>query len=331
MTRTCPHCGHILAGDDLVCPHCQEPLDVTQRISLDNVLWCSECGALIPEGLDSCPKCGHETGRSRSRRRMAMNLPEIESAGEGESEDEPGEGEASDNLARIESAIPGNDPEASPGAIRDRMPRPRAFAFAALLALVVVGGTTLLITHPWDPQATQTKAKEPADTSMSGFPGFVESLSGQDHDREEAPDASSQSTLEVLSEAHEELGELSGQIDSSEGDLRDLIDGSGSVDAETGLERAEAISISVSNAIAGLEEGGFAGGSHDEDISNLKTLGSWLRNRCDSLTRAWELAEGASDLSSVEGSIDSLLDASRDYGRLFSESYDSWAPAESDE
>ena len=90
MSRTCPHCGHILAGDDLVCPHCQEPLDVTQRISLDNVLWCSECGALIPEGLDSCPKCGHETGLSRSRRRMAMNLPEIESAGEGDSEDEPG-------------------------------------------------------------------------------------------------------------------------------------------------------------------------------------------------------------------------------------------------
>ena len=77
--------------------------------------------------------------------------------------------------------------------------------------------------------------------------------------------------------------------------------------------------------------GGSVHSRNSDSVSELATIANWLRNRCDSLTRAWELAEGASDLSSVEGSIDSLLDASRDYGRLFSESYDSWAPAESDE
>ena len=50
------------------------------------------------------------------------------------------------------------------------MPRPRAFAFAALFAVLVVGGAALLITHPCDPTASITRATEPAHTTNSRYP-----------------------------------------------------------------------------------------------------------------------------------------------------------------
>ena len=122
---------------------------------------------------------------------------------EAEDEEEASEPDDTGFIAGIESAIPGPEPEDSPGARHDRMPRPCTFAFAAVLALVVVGGSTLLITHPWDPLATQTKATEPADVSMSGFPGVVESLSGQD-DEGGAGQAEATTTYEILEDVHDE-------------------------------------------------------------------------------------------------------------------------------
>ena len=329
MTRSCPHCGRLIADGALACPHCGESLDVTQRISLGDVSWCPECGALVPRGSERCPKCGHELVKKvTARPRRRMNLPTIEP----EEVEARRESDETGFLTRIESAIPGDDPEDSPGALHDRMPHTRVFVFAAILALVVVGGTALAITHPWDPQATQTKAKTPADVSMSGFPGEVDSLSGQDKkDGEQGGSSTTQTTLDLLQATHEKLGELAEDVDESEQSLRDLVAGSGSGDAEDGLEAARSISISVSNAIASLDQLTYSGDEYGEDIDNLQTLGSWLRNRCDALTSAWELAEGASDPSSVSDSVVSKLNGSRDYDRLFSENYDAWAPAKGED
>lgn len=246
---------------------------------------------------------------------------------EAEDEEEASEPDDTGFIAGIESAIPGPEPEDSPGARHDRMPRPRTFAFAAVLALVVVGGSTLLITHPWDPQATQTKATEPADVSMSGFPGVVESLSGQD-DEGGAGQAEATTTYDILEGVHEDLEDLSERVDSSEEALRSLVDGSVKSESSEGLEDARAISISVSNVIAKLDRLAYAGGPYDDDFQNLKTLGSWLRNRCDALTYAWELAADSEDPTSVSASVDAMLDESLDYARRFSENFDAWEPTD---
>ena len=278
----------------------------------------------MPRGSSHCPKCDHELSASSPQpSRRKINLPMIEA----EDEEETSEPDDTGFIAGIESAIPGPEPEDSPGARHDRMPRPRTFAFAAVLALVVVGGSTLLITHPWDPLATQTKATEPADVSMSGFPGVVESLSGQD-DEGGAGQAEATTTYEILEDVHDELGDLSERVDSSEEALRSLVDGSVKSESSEGLEDARAISISVSNVIARLDRLAYAGGPYDDDFQNLKTLGSWLRNRCDALTDAWELAADSEDPTSVSASVDAMLDESLDYARRFSENFDAWEPTD---
>lgn len=306
-----------------MCPRCGEVVDSTQRISIRDAAWCPECGALVPPGSEHCPKCGRElVTRKQEESRRRMNLPMIDP------DDDEGGFDPDDTnfITRIESAIPGTESEDSPGAQHDRMPRPFAFAFAAILALVFVGGSTLLITHPWDPQATQTKATEPADTSMSGFPGVVESLTGQDDD-DKGTGQTTATTYETLHGVYEDLGTLSERLDVSEEELRTLVSGSGDTSVDEGLESARSLSISVSNVITKLDRLGYAGGPYDEDVDNLRTLGSWLRNRCDALTSAWELAADAQEPTEVSESVVSLLNGSRDYDRHFSESYEDWEPA----
>lgn len=229
-------------------------------------------------------------------------------------------------MTRIESAIPPVVDESSPSARRDRMPRPRAFAFAALFAVAIVGGAALLITHPWDPTASITRASEPADTSMSGFPGLVESLTGQDRDTEEPDEQGSPSSEESLAQLHETLGSLADKVDESEDALRNACsDGDGS-SLDGGLEDAQSTSIAVSNAIATIGQIDDADGERAETIDHLLTLGNWLRNRCDALTDAWDIAENASDLSAASGQVISRLDSATDYRMLFEQNYDAWAP-----
>ena len=250
--------------------------------------------------------------------------------------DEPDDG-ASDAartgvMTRIESAIPPADDDASPAAARDRMPRPRVFAFAALLAVTVVGGAALLITHPWDPSASVTRASEPADTSMSGYPGAVESLSGQDRDDEATGEGqvAPVDPLDVIAEAHEDLGGLEEQVDASEETLRSVVSGTADVDVEEALRDARSVSISVSNLIARVDQMSDGDGAYAEDIENLRTLGNWLRNRCDAITASWELVEGSPTAADAAEQVLSSLGATSDYKRLFAEKYEAWSPGSED-
>ena len=70
-----------------------------------------------------------------ARRALRSELPEIDDRDNGEGEDAP---EGDPRVTRIESAIPPAADGNSPTPARDRLPRPRAFAFAALLAVAVV-------------------------------------------------------------------------------------------------------------------------------------------------------------------------------------------------
>ena len=159
MPPTCPRCGATIPDGAERCPRCQAATEVTRRIDLGELAWCPSCGALVGPDAATCPKCGavvREVPAPRPKR--DLDLPEID---DGEEQGSARTGV----MTRIESAIPAADGQSSPVAARDRMPRPRAFAFAAAFAVAVVGGAALLITHPWDPSASVTRATEPADTT----------------------------------------------------------------------------------------------------------------------------------------------------------------------
>ncbi len=319
MSQACLNCGRSLPDGTVVCPYCHAMTEVTQKISLGDLTWCPACGALVPPEEVACPKCGRIVREQEPPRPVReLDLPEI-----GETEEDAAR---TGVMTRIESAIPPVVDESSPSARRDRMPRPRAFAFAALFAVAIVGGAALLITHPWDPTASITRASEPADTSMSGFPGLVESLTGQDRDTEEPDEQGSPSSEESLAQLHETLGSLADKVDESEDALRNACsDGDGS-SLDGGLEDAQSTSIAVSNAIATIGQIDDADGERAETIDHLLTLGNWLRNRCDALTDAWDIAENASDLSAASGQVISRLDSATDYRMLFEQNYDAWAP-----
>lgn len=330
----CPRCGRRVPDGTLVCPHCHASTDVTQKISLDDLSWCPSCGALVAAGTERCPKCGYElVSEPPARPVRNLDLPEIDDGSGADDAAQTGV------MTRIESAIPAADDEASPGAARDRMPRTRAFALAALLAVAVVGGAAILITHPWDPTASQTKATEPADTSMSGFPGVVESLSGQDgksttattsgDDDDETDEDVQLEPDEALLAYHEQLATLADEVDECEQTLRDACEGTASPTASDELASAQQTSIAVSNLIATIEAADDADGTLTEDREHLETLGNWLRNRCDALTDAWELLADADDVSSVSSLALAQVESSADYRELFEEYFDAWEPATS--
>lgn len=323
----CPACGGRVPDGSLCCPRCNEPIDSTQRIALTDASWCPGCGALLPPGADVCPKCGSSVRpegaeAAPARPTRDLDLPDIGSTGE--LGDDAG-AEETGVITRIESALPSVDDASSPVSRSDRMPRTRAFLLAGLLAVLVVGGAAVLITHPWDPSATRISATTPADTSMSGFPGFLETLVGQDGSRA----GEAQTLASALASAHDSLGELSGRVDESERLLRSegVLSSTSAEDRAAGLSEARSISIDVSNLINDVSALDDGSEGVSEKVDHLETLGNWLRNRCDALTGAWGISAESGDPAADADKITGAMDAGSAFQRLFSQNYDAWDPA----
>ena len=322
----CPSCGAQVGGGTLVCPRCHEPIGVTQKISLGEASWCPGCGALVPQGAETCPKCGCDVRAPQPegpvRRTRELDLPSIGNTGVIPVED----GDDTNVMTRIESAIPDADDASTPSARSDRMPRTRSFVVAAVLAVVVVGGAALLITHPWDPDATSISATTPADTSMAGFPGFLESLTGQDSSGETTSVA--EQIAEDMADYYETLGELSERLDASEEEL-ETTGISGTADERAaGLEEAEAIAIEVSNLISTMSETYDDTSAWADEMSDLSTLANWLRNRADALVDAWELSAASDDPAAESDEILAEASSGDTFATLFEQYYESWDPSE---
>lgn len=303
----CPTCGARIRDDALICPSCRSAVDVTRKLTLSGAQWCPSCGALMAPDAEVCPKCGLSVHRELPARAVRdISLPEIGNTGMMDALDDD------DFVTQLESAIPPEDDAEFSTVRRDHMPRPRAFAFAALFAVLVVGGAALLITHPWDPTATQTRAKDPADTSMSGFPGFVESLSGQDTGPGGLVDSAD--PAEALTAAHEELGKLSERAGESEQSLRGEGLTGNRAQRQTGLDRAEDLALEVSELISSISAYQDGDEGYAESAGELVSLANVLKSRCDALVRSWGLAvesedpasESAAILAPVEGVADSV-------------------------
>ena len=342
----CPNCHSQIPDGSVDCPVCASQLGLTQVIHLQDASWCPNCGALVAPGAKVCPKCltlvddaADKEPHERSLRDLDLpNIDDIDATSQIGVPTVPSldalqrkrESEPSGPDPAIESAIPAAGPDVPSASMRhDKMPKIKDLAFAGFFAVIVVSALALVVTHPWDPNNTSERATTPIDTSTAGSPGNVETLSGQDGVK---ATSASDKLFETLESDYTRLGELANQVNNNEASLFSIGVSSDLSARQQGQSDLYAISIEVSNLISsftGLDDGA---GAYTETISNLRTLGNWLRNRCDSLTEAWALSvassDPAADASSIEYPVTKTYETSSksSYQLLFEQNYESWKP-----
>lgn len=302
--RWCPSCGVTVSNDAEVCPHCGLPLEN------------------VPVPIEASQEASEITGKI-DREEL---ISEEESAAD------------TRTIPRIESAIPSEDDPNSKAAMNEGIPGLSRFVFAAVAALLFVCGIALAITHPWDRSVHSIRATEEADTSMAGFPGIKESLSGQDTGKDGGKDekkeivSGDETTFQKLEEAHTELGKLSERADESQKRIYDSGFSGTDEEREAGRDEAEQLAFDVSNLISELEKVDVTSGVYVDERKNLLTLANWLRNRVDVLYNSWRELTDAEDPAEVRAGIEAKIgpkDAATlkgSYAQLFAESYDDYKP-----
>ena len=236
-------------------------------------------------------------------------------------------------MVRIESAIPSEPTQYDPSSTRDRIPHARFLVTAVLVAVVVMSGTVLAITHPWDPGAFDTKAKTEADTSHAGFPGTVTELQGQEGGSATTEVKSGDdATLEQLQDYYEQLGALATRPNENESLFHQVYADTDPQRREDGKDAADALAIEVSNLISAISSANVESGTYVNEQRNLVTLGNWLRNRMDSLCDAWDADVSSDDPSADKDRIlaslqnDGGASATDSYRVLFEQNYPAWKP-----
>lgn len=332
----CPNCGSHVPDGSIKCPACRVDLGRTIVIPKIHGHWCSSCGSLIPAGMDACPNCGLPLPGVKARVRQADDGQTASSlmTAQGEALDN---GEVTTVMPRIESAIPSEPDQTHLIAEHDEITNMRFLFTAVLAAVVVMGGSVLAITHPWNPTALDTKAKTEADTSWAGFPGFFTHLQGQDNGTKDNEVTSGDDhSLQQLLDYHQQLGELNDKLKKNQ-ELFFAIYLSGDAQArEDGQAQAQELSIDISNLINEISQVNVESGTYVDERDNLLSLGNWLRNQSDALSTAWNKDVNFDNPEDHEEEIlSSLQDSSgssliEGFSALFQKNYDAWKPQQRD-
>ena len=296
--------------------------------------WCPSCGSAVGWHDEVCGNCGFPLEREWET--PGDVTPEVPLQGDDDGAMMQEVGSASDTreMARIESAIPAEDDPTSKVAALEVIPRTSRFLVASVAAIIFVCGIALTLAHPWNTDAYSIKATKEKDTSMAGFPGTVESLTGQDSDEDASVEILNEddALYADLSDAYEKLGRYAERADESEKLFGEVAFGDDLDERTRGKREAEALAIDVSNVIESLQELGTTSELYAEDIDHLLTLGNWLRNRVDALTAAWTADVDSEDPAAERDRISALLQADEGdqnanaYKKLFDESYEAWKP-----
>lgn len=282
--------------------------------------WCENCGARLGDGDEACPACG-----------MPAPLPEKPAKlppAKKKDEEKPDE---TNVMAKIESAIPPEDDATSPVVKHDRMPRTRIVVATMCVAVALVSGVVLYITHPWDPDAYDISATEEADTSWAGFPGFIEKLRGQDlGSSSQTVTSADEATLASLTDAHERFAALAERVDESEELFGEIAFSGSATERQDAYAQAQALSLEISNLISEVEGVDVNTGTYVEARSELVTMGNYLRNRMDALLGAWELDAASDNPEDEREAIEAPLTNSDgvsitdSFKRLFDDAYEKW-------
>lgn len=345
----CPNCGTSIPDDAVRCPACHADMGRIASVAPPQGTWCPSCGSLVPDGEDVCPHCGMPVARPKHARASDVSRLKIVS-GEGEGTDadeapaddtdapQPDEDVADERfesedtafVPRIVSALPAEPVSGNDGLQRAGALRVRTLVVALAAALLFVGGGVLFLTHPWDPNASDSRAKSEADTSMAGFPGIVTELKGQDGGSTDAGEVESgdATTYRKLSDVYGRLKDLEERADADEQSYRTLAATADSDERTNARNEAYQLSLDVSNLISSLSDIDVTSGTYADDLDNMKTLANWLRNRTDVLNSAWKKAMQMANPSSHAQEIDGYLRDGDSYKRQFDEHYDGWKPQE---
>ncbi|MBQ3267064.1 MAG: zinc ribbon domain-containing protein [Atopobiaceae bacterium] len=326
----CPFCNTLVPDDSVVCPACRADLSMTGSFAPLEGTYCPACGALVPDGSASCPSCGTPVVARPAASQppaWAEDLPEVEE----------GHGAPSDEttvIPRIMSAISAEGERREDVIAAQAVPRPFPLFLVAILALLVVGGSVLAVTHPWNTEAYDQRATTERDTSHAGFPGFIETLSGQDSTPSDTQEVISgdEATYEQLHSIYARLGELADSVDDNVRTFNQVATSGSRDERQAGRDDAYAIAIEASNLLAELEQVDVSSGTYEEAASNISTLGNWLRNRADTLTSAWDVSLAYDNPSEASGEIMAALAVDDNslgrnaYMSLFHDRYAGWEP-----
>ncbi len=219
-------------------------------------------------------------------------------------------------LPRMQNAIPEPGPEEGEGPGRPRAAK--SLIVAAVAVGVVALAAVLIFAHPWNPNLYDTRAETPADTSMEGFPGTVERLTGQDSTGEATEELTGdEATFAAFTSVLEEQDALADELDQ---EMEDLEAAPSATEGSRGLsrEQAQSTSLHISNLISEIEESDVSSGTYARAKEELVTMGNYLRNRADALTDAWVvvMASGASE-EDMEAAVDAARATDASFSRLY--------------
>lgn len=342
----CPFCKTHVSDTALICPACHADLSRTGSFKRLPDDYCPACGALIAPGEEICHACGlplqpaqevlqpepepepepeiaageqQEEALAAALRgpenRRDLDLPELEVELEPEDPISAAETAA---IPKLESAIPAEGEFRDEAVLRRRNPSTGSILLIAALSLAIVGGFLLYIGHPWDPGMGVEHNTVERDTSMAGFPGELEALSGQDSSAAKPAEVVSgdQASHDELVSIHSSLVEAAANLDACAEDFERAYS-AGDADARA---RADALAIEISNLIAKAEMVDTSSGTYAESVDELVKLGNWLRNRSDALSRAWAMSDSGTGVSDAL----SAMRSGDEYGRLFDEAQGPW-------
>lgn len=306
----CPNCGTDVPDSTSVCPACHYRLSADTVTEDETKRWCDSCGSPVPPELNACPMCGMPVEGAFDDDEGKPFTVRVKP-----SETRP-ESESTMLVSAIPSAPVGPDVVAEVG---EQKRHTRLVLLAAFAALLLVGGTTLYIARPWDPDAYRIHATEDADTSMEGFPGERPHLSSQDRAQEEEYQSELQQQKERIEAIHERLGELAKELDSSYEAMNEylrrgyLLDDGDNVQSALGIaSELDSIELEL-NALDLYEE------DLQESRDKLLVLVQYLSEATDVLIDAWSAAGQEDGDTDATFTVRAVLE-----GNVGEKGYDDW-------
>ena len=334
----CPTCGTHIADGLLRCPACHASVAMTIAMPVLQGRWCPSCGVSVEWEAEVCPNCGlplestwgaPDAPDDAAQQGATGELPEVQEELEAEADAEPAE------APHIESAIPAEDDPTSKVALLDQLPHSRPLVVASIASALVIGGLALAITQPWNPNRNSIRATEEADTSMAGFPGTVESLSGQDQDPDEASQdelTGEDAVFAQLVESHEKLGRYADRARENEALFMEVAFTEDLIRREEGKRKADALAIDLDNFDEEMAQLRESTSVYGDDVAHMLALSDWLRGYDTTLCTAWEADMDSKDTEADRPKLLALLEADQGpegkniYLESFEKSYDSWKP-----
>lgn len=331
----CPNCGAHIASSALRCPSCRADVDCTRTLPKQSISYCARCGSRVPSGLRVCPYCNCPVVSDAFISKVDPYAPHTRATDRrSDIEQELSEADLTTTIPRIGSAIPCMPTGSGLDDTRDRLPRLRILMASLCFAVIFVSGIVLYITHPWNPNIYDTKAKVAADTTHAGFPGTKDELQSQDRSsvaQEDVTQSADDATYDKLKDAYESLGKLSTAVEDNEKQFIDTYASASREDLKKGKDTARDISLKISNLIKQLNAVNVESGTYQKDRSQLLTLSNWLRNHMDKLTRGWSTALTYCGKPSCKQRVNAVFPttndaASNSFKAMFDQHYQDYKP-----